>query len=141
MRHEIPRFSANCHLANKPVEIEFPQAVLPDTLFEAVVRIPYDMQLKQYLRAPSPRESYLRKPDLGRPPTASRRTRKKQRKMKKKPYLAKEKKLLPGRENYSLVEDLVGVGLAYTATLSPLLGTLCRTGYGSAALSHGKRKG
>ncbi|KAM3340661.1 hypothetical protein P3S68_028295 [Capsicum galapagoense] len=38
---------ANCHLANKPVEIEVPQAVLPDTVFEAVVRIPYDMQLKQ----------------------------------------------------------------------------------------------
>ncbi|MCD9641067.1 hypothetical protein HAX54_026896 [Datura stramonium] len=27
--------------------IEVPQAVLPDTVFEAVVRIPYDMQLKQ----------------------------------------------------------------------------------------------
>ncbi|PHT98746.1 Cytochrome f [Capsicum chinense] len=40
---------ANCHLANKPMEIEFPQAVLPDTVFEAVVRIPYDMQLKQVL--------------------------------------------------------------------------------------------
>ncbi|KAF7800475.1 Acetyl-coenzyme A carboxylase carboxyl transferase subunit beta, chloroplastic [Senna tora] len=34
---------ANCHLANKPVDIEVPQAVLPDTVFEAVVRIPYDM--------------------------------------------------------------------------------------------------
>ena len=31
---------ANCHLANKPVGIEVPQAVLPDTVFEAVVRIP-----------------------------------------------------------------------------------------------------
>lgn len=40
---------ANCHLANKPVDIEVPQAVLPDTVFEAVVRIPYDMQLKQVL--------------------------------------------------------------------------------------------
>ncbi len=40
---------ANCHLANKPVEIEVPQAVLPDTVFEAVVRIPYDMQVKQVL--------------------------------------------------------------------------------------------
>ncbi|KAL9381871.1 hypothetical protein Peur_024906 [Populus x canadensis] len=37
----------NCHLANKPVDIEVPQAVLPNTVFEAVVRIPYDMQLKQ----------------------------------------------------------------------------------------------
>ncbi|PWA59310.1 hypothetical protein CTI12_AA393320 [Artemisia annua] len=33
----------------KPVDIEVPQAVLPDTVFEAVVRIPYDMQLKQVL--------------------------------------------------------------------------------------------
>ncbi|KAJ3667913.1 hypothetical protein LUZ60_018275 [Juncus effusus] len=40
---------ANCHLANKPVEIEVPQAVLPDTVFEAIVRIPYDMQFKQVL--------------------------------------------------------------------------------------------
>nr|YP_010760509.1 cytochrome f [Cuscuta polyanthemos]WEY30476.1 cytochrome f [Cuscuta polyanthemos] len=40
---------ANCHLANKPVNIELPQAVLPDTIFEAVVQIPYDLQLKQVL--------------------------------------------------------------------------------------------
>nr|YP_010974701.1 cytochrome f [Korthalsella rubra]WNR57277.1 cytochrome f [Korthalsella rubra] len=40
---------ANCHLAKKPVDIEVPQAVLPDTVFEAVVRIPYDIQLKQVL--------------------------------------------------------------------------------------------
>ena len=33
---------ANCHLAQKPTEIEVPQAVLPDTVFEAVVGIPYD---------------------------------------------------------------------------------------------------
>ncbi|PHT70340.1 hypothetical protein T459_25444 [Capsicum annuum] len=38
---------ANCHLANMTVEIEVPQAVLPNTVFEAVVQIPYDMQLKQ----------------------------------------------------------------------------------------------
>ncbi|WZZ35197.1 hypothetical protein YC2023_018598 [Brassica napus] len=40
---------ANFHLASKPVDIEVPQAVLPDTVFEAVVKIPYDMQLKQVL--------------------------------------------------------------------------------------------
>jgi len=40
---------ANCHLAQKPVEIEVPQAVLPDTVFEAVVKIPYDQQMKQVL--------------------------------------------------------------------------------------------
>lgn len=33
---------ANCHLAKKPVDIEAPQSVLPDTVFEAVVKIPYD---------------------------------------------------------------------------------------------------
>ncbi|KAH0646292.1 hypothetical protein KY290_009437 [Solanum tuberosum] len=50
---------ANCHLANKPVEIEVPQAVLPDTVFEAVVRIPYDMQLKQVLaNGPVPGKKY-----------------------------------------------------------------------------------
>ncbi|PHT26956.1 Cytochrome f [Capsicum baccatum] len=41
---------SNCHLANKPIEIEVPQAVLPDTVFEVVVQIPYDMQLKQSYR-------------------------------------------------------------------------------------------
>nr|YP_009240160.1 cytochrome f [Sciadopitys verticillata]AMO00723.1 cytochrome f [Sciadopitys verticillata]BAK86707.1 cytochrome f [Sciadopitys verticillata]BAW34579.1 cytochrome f [Sciadopitys verticillata]BCK60748.1 cytochrome f [Sciadopitys verticillata] len=40
---------ANCHLAQKPVEIEVPQSVLPDTVFEAVVKIPYDTQIKQVL--------------------------------------------------------------------------------------------
>ncbi len=40
---------ANCHLAAKPVEIEVPQAVLPDTVFKAVVKIPYDTQVQQVL--------------------------------------------------------------------------------------------
>nr|WVD55825.1 cytochrome f [Tetradesmus distendus] len=40
---------ANCHLAQKPVELEVPQAVLPDTVFEAVVKIPYDQQVQQIL--------------------------------------------------------------------------------------------
>lgn len=38
---------ANCHLAAKPVELEVPQAVLPDTVFEALVKIPYDKQIQQ----------------------------------------------------------------------------------------------
>jgi apocytochrome f len=38
---------ANCHLAQKPVEIEVPQSVLPDTVFEAVVSVPYDLSVKQ----------------------------------------------------------------------------------------------
>jgi apocytochrome f len=40
---------ANCHLAQKPVEIEVPQAVLPNTVFEAVLDIPYDKSLQQVL--------------------------------------------------------------------------------------------
>ena len=40
---------ANCHLAQKTIEIEVPQSVLPDTVFEAVVKIPYDQQIKQVL--------------------------------------------------------------------------------------------
>lgn len=40
---------ANCHLAQKPVEIEVPQSVLPNSIFEAVVKIPYDLNSKQIL--------------------------------------------------------------------------------------------
>ncbi|MGL5035612.1 MAG: cytochrome f, partial [Microcystaceae cyanobacterium] len=40
---------ANCHLAQKAAEIEIPQAVLPDTVFEAVVKIPYDLTSQQVL--------------------------------------------------------------------------------------------
>jgi apocytochrome f len=40
---------ANCHLAQKPVEIETPKAVLPNTVFEAIVKIPYDSQSQQIL--------------------------------------------------------------------------------------------
>ena len=40
---------ANCHLAAKPSEVELPQAVLPDTVFEAVVKIPYDTNAQQVL--------------------------------------------------------------------------------------------
>lgn len=40
---------ANCHLAQKPIELEVPQAVLPDSVFEAVLSIPYDKQIQQVL--------------------------------------------------------------------------------------------
>lgn len=40
---------ANCHLAQKPVEIETPQAVLPNSVFETVIKIPYDLNSKQLL--------------------------------------------------------------------------------------------
>ena len=45
---------ANCHLAQKPVEIEVPQAVLPDTVFETVVSIPYDTSVKQVTASGTP---------------------------------------------------------------------------------------
>ena len=38
---------ANCHLAAKPAEVEVPQSILPDTVFEAVVKIPYDTNVQQ----------------------------------------------------------------------------------------------
>jgi apocytochrome f len=33
---------SNCHLAQKSIDIEVPQSVLPDKVFEAVVRMPYE---------------------------------------------------------------------------------------------------
>ncbi|MGL5066018.1 MAG: cytochrome f [Microcoleus sp.] len=38
---------ANCHLGAKPTEVEVPQSVLPDTVFEAVVKVPYDASAQQ----------------------------------------------------------------------------------------------
>jgi apocytochrome f len=38
---------ANCHLAQKPIELEIPQAVEPNTVFEAVIKIPYDHDKQQ----------------------------------------------------------------------------------------------
>ena len=40
---------ANCHLAQKPTEFESPTSVLPDTVFETLVKIPYDKTKKQIL--------------------------------------------------------------------------------------------
>lgn len=40
---------ANCHLAAKPTEVEVPQSVKPDSVFEAVVKIPYDLASQQVL--------------------------------------------------------------------------------------------
>ncbi len=38
---------ANCHLAKKATRVEVPQAVFPDTVFKAVVEIPYDSSVQQ----------------------------------------------------------------------------------------------
>lgn len=40
---------ANCHLAQKSVSIEVPKSVLPNSIFEAKVSIPYDINNKQIL--------------------------------------------------------------------------------------------
>jgi len=40
---------ANCHLAEKPIQIESPKAVLPNKVFEAAVKIPYAKDAKQIL--------------------------------------------------------------------------------------------
>ncbi|NET55758.1 MAG: apocytochrome f [Symploca sp. SIO2E6] len=45
---------ANCHLAAKPTKVEVPQSVLPDTVFKAVVEIPYDLDTQQVLGDGSP---------------------------------------------------------------------------------------
>ena len=39
---------ANCHLAKKVTALEVPQSVLPDTVFEAIVKLPYDHAIQQY---------------------------------------------------------------------------------------------
>ena len=38
---------ANCHLNQKAVEIEAPQAVLPNSIFEVAIKVPYDVTKKQ----------------------------------------------------------------------------------------------
>jgi apocytochrome f len=38
---------ANCHLNGKAIEIEAPQAVLPNSIFEVTVKVPYDTSKQQ----------------------------------------------------------------------------------------------
>nr|YP_010170976.1 apocytochrome f [Chondria tumulosa]QSD57117.1 apocytochrome f [Chondria tumulosa] len=40
---------ANCHLAQKPISIEVPKSVLPNSIFEAKISIPYNINDKQIL--------------------------------------------------------------------------------------------
>lgn len=53
--YEVPREAtgrivcANCHLAEKKTVLEVPQSVLPDTVFKATVKIPYDLDMQQVL--------------------------------------------------------------------------------------------
>lgn len=38
---------ANCHLNQKAIEVEAPQAVLPNSVFEVAIKVPYDTKLQQ----------------------------------------------------------------------------------------------
>ena len=38
---------ANCHLAKRTTQVELPQAVFPDTVFTATVKIPYESDLRE----------------------------------------------------------------------------------------------
>ena len=38
---------ANCHLNQKAIEIESPQAVLPNSVFEVEIKVPYDLSSQQ----------------------------------------------------------------------------------------------
>jgi apocytochrome f len=38
---------ANCHLNQKAIEIEAPQAVLPNSVFEVAIKVPYDVNKQQ----------------------------------------------------------------------------------------------
>lgn len=40
---------ANCHLAEKTTRVEVPQSVKPDSVFKAVVKVPYDLDSQQVL--------------------------------------------------------------------------------------------
>lgn len=40
---------ANCHLAQKNISLEVPKSVLPNTVFEATVKLPYDLSSEQIL--------------------------------------------------------------------------------------------
>ena len=40
---------ANCHLAQKSISLEVPKSVLPNTVFEATVKIPYNTENKQIM--------------------------------------------------------------------------------------------
>merc|ERR1712224_380795 len=91
----------NCHLAQKPVELEVPQAVLPDTVFEATVRIPYDQQVKQVLGNGKPGDlnvgAVLILPDnfqLAPVDRISRETKKRVGKLYFQPYSAENKNIL-----------------------------------------------
>ena len=38
---------ANCHLNQKAIEIEAPQSVLPNSVFEIEIKVPYDVSKQQ----------------------------------------------------------------------------------------------
>jgi apocytochrome f len=111
---------ANCHLAQKPVELEVPQAVLPDTVFETVVRIPYDQQVKQVLGNGKPGDlnvgAVLILPDNFQLAPIDRipiETKKRIEKLYFQPYSAEDKNILvvgpvPGKTYQEIVFPVLG---------------------------------
>jgi apocytochrome f len=106
---------ANCHLAQKPVELEVPQAVLPDTIFEAIVQIPYDQQVKQVLGNGNPGElnvgAVLILPDsfqLAPPDRIPTEIKRRVGKLYFQPYSAEQKNILvvgpvPGKKYQEII--------------------------------------
>jgi apocytochrome f len=106
---------ANCHLAQKPVELEVPQAVLPDTVFETIVRIPYDQKVKQVLGNGKPGDlnvgAVLILPDnfqLAPVDRISTETKRRVEKLYFQPYSADSKNILvvgpvPGKKYQEIV--------------------------------------
>jgi len=106
---------ANCHLAQKPVELEVPQAVLPDSVFEAIVQIPYDQQVKQVLGNGNPGElnvgAVLILPDsfqLAPPDRVPEDIKKRVGKLYFQPYSAEQKNILvvgpvPGKKYQEII--------------------------------------
>merc|ERR1711977_86604 len=106
---------ANCHLAQKEIEIDVPQAVLPNTVFEALVRIPYDQKIKQVLRNGKPGEmnigAVILLPNgfrLAPPERISTRRKKRIGKLYFQPYSSEQENILvvgpvPGKDYPEIV--------------------------------------
>jgi apocytochrome f len=97
------------------VELEVPQAVLPDSVFEAIVQIPYDQQVKQVLGNGNPGElnvgAVLILPDsfqLAPPDRVPEDIKKRVGKLYFQPYSAEQKNILvvvpvPGKKYQEII--------------------------------------
>ena len=123
---------ANCHLAQKPVELKVPQAVLPNTVFEAIVEIPYDQKVKQVLGNGSPGDlnvgAVLILPDnfqLAPPDRISTEIKERVGKLYFQPYSAEQKNILvvgpvPGKKYQEIVFPILAPDLETEKKISYL---------------------